>query len=147
MKHANYVHLQLCAEHLQSLFRALERGDVGAVYQIEHQLTPEEECVACAYALRAHGKVRQVLDMFLQQEGYMVAAPQNMTQVAEIRYWLVRIGLLTGLILLATRLGVLVKAWVTTNRMGDELGAFGWVGAFIFGIAMFVIIDSWLLED
>lgn len=147
MKSPSHISLLLCAEHLQALFRALERGDVDAVYQIEHKLTPEEECVACAYSLRAHGKVRQVLDAFLQKEGYLVAAPQNLTYGEEIRYWLVRIGLLTGLILLITRFGVAIKSWLTANRMGSELGAFGWVGAVISGMALFILVDSWLLED
>ncbi len=141
------VKLKLCNEHLQALFRALERGDVASVYQIEHELTPEEECVACAYALRAHGAVRQVLDTFLRKEGFLVASPAQVGIGAEISYWLVRIGLLTGLILLLTRVGTNLKMWLTASRTGAELGSFGWVGAILAGISFFVMIDSWFLED
>lgn len=147
MKPREKVSLELCGEHLQALFRALERGDVDLVYQLEHELTPEEECVACAYALRAHGRVREVLDTFLQKEGFMVATPLHLNLVQEVWYWVLRIGILTGFIVIASKVGIFFKAAILESRSGVELGSFGMVGALMVGIALFVMIDSWLLEN
>ncbi len=139
--------LQLCNQHLTELFAAIQRGDVAGIYKLEHTLTKEEECVACAYALRAKGVARQALDTFLEQEGYLVSSPQTPTIIGELRFWLLRLGLLSGLTALFVSLGRQFKQILFASRGTVFLGAFGVIGAFILAIATFLVIDAWLLED
>ena len=146
MKDTVRVRLELCNRHLQELFRAIVSGNAGEIYQIEHKLTPEEECVACAYALRARGTVREVLDTFLKQEGFMVETPTPHTPFAEIKYWVVRLLIFTGLMVFISRSGLFLKTFFDGGR-SLTLGSFGWVGVILTTIATFVILDSLLLED
>lgn len=139
------VSLELCNDHLKSLFQAIERGDVKAVYELEHRLTHEEECVACAYALKAKGQVREVLNVFLQEEGFMVAQPLSLGFIEELRYWGVRFIVLTGLALLFMRIGSYTKSLFFGSTA--VIGSFGWIGVIMAVIATYVLIDNWLLEN
>lgn len=139
------VSLQLCNDHLIKLFRAIERGDVDTIYRIEHQLSPTEECIACAYSLRAHGLAKEVLDTFLHEEGYIgtnVAA----TQGEEIRYWLTRVMMLGGLFFLFLLLSSFVKSWITDNPFTLSLSAFSIVGLFMISIASYIFLEFRILE-
>lgn len=42
------------------------------IEQIEHELTRSEECVVCAYALKAEGEAKKVLLAYLKSEGFKV---------------------------------------------------------------------------
>lgn len=63
--------IKVCQNHLAHFFEALVRGEVEAVRRVEHQLTAEEECVACAYLLRARGEARNEAEEFLVKEGFL----------------------------------------------------------------------------
>lgn len=141
------VSLRLCNEHLQSLYRAIERDDIVSVYQIEHELTEVEECVACAYALKAKGTVREVLDSFLQKEGFQVDLPTKFTRLGEVKFWTTRMGIFGGLLTFFIGSGGTVKNYFTEGRELPNLGSFGIVGAIILAITVFVLIDSLLLEE
>lgn len=141
------MNLELCNRHLQALFRAIERGDVAAVSQIEHRLTPEEECVVCAYALKARGVVREVIDTFLQKEGFMVAIPHHFNVLEELKFWFVRLGLLVSLLIVSIGGGTTFKTWVLAAKQATFLGGFGMGGAVLFATAAFIFIENRFLED
>lgn len=144
MKNNKKVSLELCNQHLQSLFRAIEKGDLKSVYKLEHTLTRDEECVACSYALRAHGAVKEVLDTFLQEEGF-VSVGSKKTLRGELTYAVVRLGMLVGLFLLFLNTGSYFKTAIVGART-VELGAFGLLGAFLLTVSAFVFVDEWVLE-
>ena len=59
---------QFCENHLVELYEAIKAGRIGDVERIEIS-SPSEECVACAYALKAKGEIREVLLEYLKSEG------------------------------------------------------------------------------
>lgn len=63
--------VKVCQNHLPHFFEALVKGDTTMVKRIEHQLAAEEECVACAYLLRARGDARNEAEEFLAKEGFL----------------------------------------------------------------------------
>lgn len=63
--------VKVCQNHLAHFFEALVKGDTAVVKRIEHQLAAEEECVACAYLLRARGEARNEAEEFLTKEGFL----------------------------------------------------------------------------
>lgn len=144
MKHQTKVSLELCNKHLQGLFRAIEKGDLKTVYQIEHRLTRDEECVACAYAFRAHGAVKEVLDTFLEQEGF-VASTDKKTLRAEITHAIARLGILVAMFLFFLHTGSYFKTAIVGGYTA-QLGSFGLLGAFLLSISTFVFVDEWVLE-
>lgn len=141
------VALELCNDHLKSLFHAIERGDVKSVYEIEHKLTHEEECVACAYAYKAKGAVREVLDIFLQQEGFLISEPSHLSTWQEVKYWSVRIGLLVGLGVIFVKLGLTAKSYFFVRVPFYSLGSFGLIGVIMATISTYVILENWLLGE
>ena len=90
---------RLCNAHLIALYQAIAAGDVKSTYEIEHELSKDEECVACAYMLKAHGTVRATLSHFLQDEGFMVSGLEDRSFFTELRFWLLRIVIVTLLFL------------------------------------------------
>lgn len=141
------VALELCNDHLKSLFRAIERGDAKSVYEIEHKLTHEEECVACAYAYKARGAVREVLDVFLQQEGFLISEPMHLSTWQEVKYWTVRIGLLLALGSIFVKLGVTTKSYLFASAPFYSLGSFGLIGVIMATISTYVLLENWLLGE
>ncbi len=52
----------LCRDHLTQLYEAIQKDDIPKLLHIEHELTHDEECGECGYALKAHGDIRRMLD-------------------------------------------------------------------------------------
>lgn len=144
--YSDSIFLKLCNSHLMQLYDAIVKGDVKKTYSVEHELTHEEECVACAYALKAHGTVREVLDSFLQKEGFQVEAPDSSNVLGEIRYWFVRIAILVGLLFFFINIGVTLKTYLLASRTEVALGSFGLVGTMLLTFSSFILIEQWFLE-
>ncbi len=137
--------LKLCNQHLQELFQAIETDDVRALYRIEHQLSPDEECVACSYVLRAHGKVRLALVDYLKQKGFFVEQKEGHIGT-EIIFWVMRLVTLAVFFGVFTFGGVYLKKMLWGNSSGWALSSFGLVGAFIIATATYVTIESWVTD-
>lgn len=135
------VHLKLCNEHLLGLYRAIERGDVSSVYRIEHTLTYDEECVACAYSLRSSGAVKEVLDTFLRQEGFSLTSADDTSFWGMVGFWSARMAVLTGLFGLFLTAAKLVKVYLVSFPYAT-LGSFGIVGVFVLSLSSFVLLEQ-----
>jgi hypothetical protein len=144
--HKDRIRLDLCNLHLQELFRAIERGDVRAVEHIEHVLTPQEECVACTYSLRANGEVKQVLDSFLQQEGYLGRKASNTGVIDELVEWGIKIALFAMLFFCISMLGTLVKTKLYQSTATVSLGSFGITSVIILALSIYILMDQWFFE-
>jgi hypothetical protein len=139
------VQLKLCNEHLTHLYDAIIRGDIKSVYRLEHELTTEEECVACAYALKADGHVREILDTFLQHEGFAVEAPTATSFIEELKYWGVRIGILIAGLLFYFNASLVFKAYILNSRYVN-LNSFELAGVFMMTLATLIVLEHWLFE-
>ena len=139
------VNLKLCNIHLLGLYQAIERGDISSVYKIENKLTYDEECVACAYALRATGAVKQVLDSFLKHEGFALNSAADTTFWGMVGFWSARIAIILGLFGLFVTAVKMVKIYLLSFPFAS-IGAFGLVGAFVLTLSSFVLLEDWLFE-
>ncbi|HEY5600810.1 MAG TPA: hypothetical protein VIK81_01840 [Patescibacteria group bacterium] len=61
-------HARAWESHLTRLYDAIENNDLPHVLEIEHLLTNDEKCIACAYSLKAKGEVRTALDSYLLKQ-------------------------------------------------------------------------------
>lgn len=137
--------LQLCNEHLTKLYRAIASGDIETVTDVEHELTPSQLCVACAYTYKAQGKVKQVLSAFLKHEGYLIPEKSEPGGFAGIKFWGLRLGLFGLFFGLYYVLGAFVKIYTFISTT-FTLGSFGVVGVFILSMATFVFVEYQFLE-
>lgn len=82
--------IPVCHNHLSELFEAIQRGDIVTIEKLEHELTYEEECVACGYLLRARGSVRDALIHFLKEEGFLVEVVASESPFDHALFWGIR---------------------------------------------------------
>lgn len=66
--------IKACKNHLTELYDALKARNLRLVEEIEHKLTPSEECVACAYVFKTKGAIRDSLEDFLNSHGFEVSS-------------------------------------------------------------------------
>ncbi|OGD85219.1 hypothetical protein A2164_01665 [Candidatus Curtissbacteria bacterium RBG_13_35_7] len=66
---------KFCKNHLDELYDVIKAGKISDIEKIEHKLTHIEECVACAYALKAKGEAKEVLAQYLKSRGFKVEVP------------------------------------------------------------------------
>lgn len=142
MLHTN-VTMSLCNNHLTKLFNAIETGDSRTIYQIEHELTPDEECIACTYVWRAHGHAKKELEQYLKNEGF-----GNFTDTVNLKekvsFWLTRLGLFLLLFAGFWGVGMVLKTFLFQNQA--NLSAFGLFGTIILTSASFMLVEFWLWE-
>lgn len=133
--------LQLCNRHLLEFFHAVEKGDLQQILTIEHELTPEEECVACTYGLRAPKKVKKALNDFFKKQGISYSGLKNQAGQAGIRFVIFRLLLFTLLLLIIWQWGLVIKKLFFGLFLVNSMGFFGWVGVFILATAVFSLIE------
>jgi hypothetical protein len=136
-----------CNNHLLYLFEALKSGDVQSVYKIEHELTPTEECVACAYALKVPGEPSKALINFLRQEGFAIANKKRYPMAQEIGYWMTRLVVFGGFFAVFLWLARLTKYLLLSPDQAQTVHSFGIIGAFILAVAAFVFFDIHVVGD
>ena len=78
---------KFCESHLAELYEAIKEGRIGDIERIEHELSKSEECVACAYALKAEGEAKTALLTYLKSEGFRVEMPQGYGSLFYIWIW------------------------------------------------------------
>lgn len=138
--------LTVCNDHLKTLYTALKAGDVGTIRNLEDVLTVDEECVACAYALRITGPAREELYAFLRKQGFEVRV--NETSASEaLRFWSIRAILFFILFSVMWFVGSLVKLMLIQGQNTLSLGGFGLVTVLFFTVATFVLTEYWFLAD
>jgi len=84
---------KFCENHLGELYEAIKAGRIGEIEKIEHELSPSEECVACAYALKAHGLAKEVLFEYLRSEGLAIegSGKKGTRVLATFGFWALRL--------------------------------------------------------
>ncbi len=66
------IPVKVCSNHLPDFYEALKEGNLENVRRFEHTLTPSEQCVACAYILKAHNEqTREEAEQYLAREGVL----------------------------------------------------------------------------
>jgi hypothetical protein len=124
---------KLCQNHLTELYEAIKRGDIGEIEEVEHELSSQEECVACAYALKAKGEAKKELLGFLKSEGFAVEVPEEKGPASRLAFWLVRIGIFAL---------VFFAFWLPLKNFLNTPIIF--LIAFIFGVLVFVVLEQFL---
>jgi len=62
--------VQICQNHLPMLYEALKANNIKDTEKIEHVLTEEEQCVACAYILKIKDSASLALERYLIDQGF-----------------------------------------------------------------------------
>lgn len=62
--------VQICQNHLPMLYEALKANNIKDTEKIEHVLTEEEQCVACAYILKIKDSASVALERYLIDQGF-----------------------------------------------------------------------------
>ncbi len=137
--------IQACHNHLLLLFQALKKGDVRSIYKIEHELTPTEECVACAYALKAKGEVRDTLYEFLESQGLLVGSVRK--NYSEAEYWLFRILVFAGVFIMVVLVALFFRLLLFGQGPALNFSSFGWFGTFILSLGIFTLLEYWIYPD
>lgn len=122
---------KFCRNHLTELYEALRVGDIVEIEKIEHQLSPAEECVACAYAFRAKGTAREVLLAYLQSEGFAVSGKEKSGVLVSLRFWGIRLSLL---------LIIFLPVFAILQKFIPAI--FSLIFASLASISVFVLIDQ-----
>ena len=91
---------KFCENHLVELYEAIKADKIGEIKRIEHELSPSEECVACAYAFKAKGEAREVLGEYLRSEGFAVESSPNESIGSTFWFWAVRALIFLAVLLL-----------------------------------------------
>lgn len=148
MLKARMKKVRICNNHLAHLFEAIQHSDLTTVRKIEHELTKEEECVACAYAAKAVGTTREELIKFLQKEGFALEIPNRETVLDLFLYWTFRIGVLIGLFLLFFALERSSLVFIFKRGSVDvlTLGAFEFITLLVTSVLGFLYIENTFLD-
>ena len=121
---------KLCQNHLTELYEAIRREDIAQIKTVEHELSQEEECVACTYALKARGKAKDALLQYLKKEGFSLEVSGKKSIFDHFWFWGARV---------AVSLGVFVTVFLVTRLYFAVFISF--VAAFAFGAVALLIID------
>lgn len=145
------IKVKICDSHLAALFEAIKKNDTFGVESIEHVLTTSEECVACAYLLKADEPVASILGRFLQQEGFLVAVPAHETILTHVFFWLFRISLFASSILVAFGIEAIVRQ-IVFGAYGfgwpslTSLGVIEMIAVGVISLLIFLIIDDKFID-
>lgn len=90
---------KFCDNHLADLYDAIKSDNIPELEKVEHELTSQEECVACTYAFKAKGSTKEVLLSYLKSEGLGVDIPVKENAVDHFYYWFVRVAVFLGVCL------------------------------------------------
>ena len=104
---------------------------VGEIEKIEHELSESEECVACAYALKAKGVAKEILMEYLASEGFAIEGLQKGRTKLVFGLWLLRI--------LVPLLGFLGTFMILRNVLSLPLA---FVGGLMGAVLIFIIIEQ-----
>ena len=121
---------KLCQNHLTELYEAIRREDIAQIKTVEHELSQEEECVACTYALRAEGQAKDVLLQYLKKDGFSLEVSAKRSIFEHFWFWGARA---------AVSLGVFAAVLVVTRLYFALFISF--IAAFALGAVALLIID------
>lgn len=140
--------VSVCENHLTALYDALKKGDLQLVDKIEHQLTREEQCVACAYIFKTRGTVREAFETYLNHKGFAVGRTEEKTEHERLKFWGLRIGCLFVIFILELCILGLFK-YVLFQRIPFTLAGFNFFELTLVSltsVALFLYIDDKVFE-
>lgn len=139
--------INICSNHLPDFFKALQIGDLKQINKIEHNLTKEEECVACAYIFKTKGSVRDALGTFLNEEGFEVDLSSEKTKNKILSFWIFRIAVLLIIISLLFILFTVVKYFIIGLQVSFfNLNIIEYIAILTLAIFIFLIVDDKIIE-
>ena len=121
---------KFCQNHLTELYEAVKRGDIAQIKTVEHELSQEEECVACTYALRAEGEAKDVLLQYLKKEGFSHEVSSKRSIFEYFWFWGARA---------AISLGVFLAVFLVTRLYFAVF--ISYAAAFALGVGALLVID------
>lgn len=108
----NKEKVRVCENHLTAFYEAIQAGDIALMDRLEHELTPAEECVACAYLLKTQGSVHDALASYLSVQGFAVGEGNRSSTASTLGFWLLRGCMLFGIFTVVLFLVGLVERFV-----------------------------------
>lgn len=137
-----------CRSHLGMLFDALEKGDMKAVENLEHLLTPIEECVACSYGFRIKGTVVNEFEDFLRKQGFTVDASIPASLVDQVWYWAIRLGILVLIFALFLAIERSIMGMIFKNFSYNplSLNVVEFLSVTLGTLLIFIFIDDTMLD-
>jgi hypothetical protein len=124
---------KFCQNHPFQLYEAIREGNIGEIEKIEHVFSSQEECVACAYVLKAKGEAKRELLGFLKSQGFAVAVPQEKSKINYLINWLVRIGIFVAAFFI---FWLPLKSFLNTPII--------FIIAFLFSVLVFIALEQFL---
>lgn len=139
--------VKICDNHLASLYEALKSANVSQVKKIEHQLTHEEECVACVYLLKSSGNAKQALAFFLRKEGFPVKLSDTSGKFHWHTYLLTRVLLFAVLFAAIFSIIAVVSGIIIDHSfIPQSVRLFPLLISFLLSVLVFLVIDDSFFE-
>lgn len=140
--------INICKNHLPVFFEALKNEDLARIRKIEHVLTSEEECVACSYLFKTKGETRQVLEDFLNKEGFEVSKALPQTGRSVLNFWVTRIFILIVILAIVYFLEYFFKKLLIGNASLSifSLNLIEYIIISLIAIGVFLYIDDIFLD-
>lgn len=139
--------VNICENHLPEFFDAIKEGNLNLIKQLEHELTPSEECVACAYVFKTNGTVREALVDYLSKDGFEVESRVSNSKVKDLTYWGIKMA-----VFLVVFLGIyLIENAIRKFILGGNffvlnLNIAEYLLIMILSVVVFLLIDDRFLE-
>jgi hypothetical protein len=142
---SNTSKIQICQNHLSEFYEAIKTGNLPLMDKIEHELTNEEKCVACAYVFKTQGTVREALEVFLNSEGFNVAVENpNQAVESEFLYWVIRLFIFSIVFFIVLFVAFVVKHFVFHNYFSFNIIEF--VAIVLVTLLIFLLADDKFLD-
>lgn len=99
----------ICENHLSEFYEAVKEGNMPLIEKLEHELTEEEKCVACAYVFKTNGTVKEALEDFFRTDGLSADAGPRYSSGGEAFIWGLRFFVFSGIFGIVYYLSAVLK--------------------------------------
>ncbi|MBI3486046.1 hypothetical protein HY025_03840 [Candidatus Daviesbacteria bacterium] len=149
--------ISVCQNHLPALYEALKNGNLLEAEKIEHELTPSERCVACAYIFKTNISIKAAFEDFLNKNHLSKINSSKQTGFFQLTFWLERMTILVCTIMAAIFLEQLTKKLILSFNAKNippfssqtnffSLNIMEWVVVFLLSISLFLLIDNLFVD-
>ncbi len=138
--------ITICENHLPELFEALKRGDLQEIKEIEHELSPQELCVACTYTYRVKGTTKEFFEQLLQEKSSLAGSEMVIHKLHTdgIAFWILRISILLTIVAGIFFVVSLIKQFFNINfyQNGFSFSILEITLIYIISLIIFLWIDD-----
>ena len=139
--------VNICQNHLGEFFEAIKEGNLSLVEKLEHNLTPSEECVACAYVFKTNGTVREALANYLNKDGFEIETQFETSKARDLVFWGVKIAVFcavfAGVYLTENAVRKLI---IGGNFVALNLSIAEYLLIMVVSVVLFLVLDDRFLE-